>query len=868
MVEAKLVPPPAPRVELERQRLLDALDGAARVALLVAPAGYGKTVLARQWAARPTADPVAWLSLDMLDGDPLTFWTHFLRVVRRVLPDVDDEAEAVLAERPHDDAVVRILLAAIEHSACRGSIVLDDFSRVSDRRILAALELLVERAGHRLRLVCTGRMPSSFPIARWRSAGWVVELGPDELRFTHDETAAIAAAAHPGGLPPRDVEAIADRFEGWPLLVHLSLAAAGTADRIDGAPVAERRDRPAPVLAEEPGERLVLDILEQLPPSTGDAAMQLAALRWFDADLAHDLVGPSVGDEVAELRRHGLLLHAVVDRPGAVRFHDLVRELLDREFAWRDPDRRRATHRCAADLWQARGDLAAAFHHLLEVGEVAAANELLLAPVLAHVDRGDRAGAIRLLHALPRGLEVEDPSFALDLATAWFFAGNSRAAREWLERADLLLGPPLDAGSPVATGGARRRAVSAALEQRHRAMSAVFALMGGNLAECVEHVAEFERLGGPDPSGAPVDRWFATVALRALLFIDDLPGASRWVAAHRPDDGSVVGTVTMPALEAWFDLRRGRMTGVLDRLDAVLARIDELGLRPHHGAFDALVTAAEAHLLAGAAARADELAGSARLDADLLGEPWNLVRAGLVASSARAVLDDPATARSVLHDLRAALGPRRTAFLDAVDVQEARLLVTLDRRAEALELVAALPQTPRVRMLQASTRWLLGRAATEVDLSDVASWPWAMRLEAATLAAVAGPPPDGLPTLPDALREAAAVGVIGPFVGRGPAVEQRLLLEPLEELHPMLADWLRRPRRSAGPSHPTLVEPLTPRERTVLELLPSHLSYAQIGDRLYLSVNTVKSNLKSIYRKLGVATRSDAVAVARVAGLL
>jgi LuxR family maltose regulon positive regulatory protein len=63
-------------------------------------------------------------------------------------------------------------------------------------------------------------------------------------------------------------------------------------------------------------------------------------------------------------------------------------------------------------------------------------------------------------------------------------------------------------------------------------------------------------------------------------------------------------------------------------------------------------------------------------------------------------------------------------------------------------------------------------------------------------------------------------------------------------------------------------ESLTPREQSIIELLPTHLSYGQIGDELFVSVNTIKSNLKSIYRKLGVTTRFDAVAVARDQGLI
>jgi LuxR family maltose regulon positive regulatory protein len=87
-------------------------------------------------------------------------------------------------------------------------------------------------------------------------------------------------------------------------------------------------------------------------------------------------------------------------------------------------------------------------------------------------------------------------------------------------------------------------------------------------------------------------------------------------------------------------------------------------------------------------------------------------------------------------------------------------------------------------------------------------------------------------------------------------------------VHPELARRLRAMPSSAPTRKARPVEELTPREHTILELLPSHLSYAQIGTRLYLSVNTVKMNLKSIYRKLAVTSRSEAVDAARSACLL
>ena len=125
------------------------------------------------------------------------------------------------------------------------------------------------------------------------------------------------------------------------------------------------------------------------------------------------------------------------------------------------------------------------------------------------------------------------------------------------------------------------------------------------------------------------------------------------------------------------------------------------------------------------------------------------------------------------------------------------------------------------------------------------------------LRARARPGPLAGAELEEALAEGAATGWVQPFLGHGPAVTAELSRLPLDDLHPALADVLRP---AAAPQGRTpLVEQLTPRERTVLELLPTHFSYAQIGEHLFLSVNTVKSNLKSLYRKLGVSSRSEAV---------
>ncbi len=119
-----------------------------------------------------------------------------------------------------------------------------------------------------------------------------------------------------------------------------------------------------------------------------------------------------------------------------------------------------------------------------------------------------------------------------------------------------------------------------------------------------------------------------------------------------------------------------------------------------------------------------------------------------------------------------------------------------------------------------------------------------------------------------ALTTGDAYGWVWPFLGLGDEAPACLAALDVAGLHPALAAVLWPAHEPDAAGRRDHVDPLTPRELTLLQLLPTHLSYAQMGDQLFLSVNTIKSNLKSIYRKLRVTSRTEAVDAAREHGLL
>jgi LuxR family maltose regulon positive regulatory protein len=169
-------------------------------------------------------------------------------------------------------------------------------------------------------------------------------------------------------------------------------------------------------------------------------------------------------------------------------------------------------------------------------------------------------------------------------------------------------------------------------------------------------------------------------------------------------------------------------------------------------------------------------------------------------------------------------------------------------------------------LAQASVHVADRRNADALDcLVGMSGWPVHSRVIGLLTAAAASPDATARAHVEQALGLAAPGGLVGPFLGRGPRVDSLVGAAPSAlraGLHPVIAGAGDRDRRTE------LVEPLTPRELDLLVLLPTHLSNAAMGERLYISVNTVKTNLKAIYRKMGTGSRAETVELAKQMGLL
>lgn len=830
---------------VRRPRLLACLTQPARAVLVVAPPGFGKTTIVAQWAADCTT-PVAWISVDLLDESPPAFWRHLIEAIHSIVPVVDEDARAALEEDPGSPLFLAILIAQIERFDGHAIIVLDSFSPLLDRSIADGLALLVDRVGDRLQLVMTARVDPPMPLARWRTQGWLVDLRVRELRLDDSEALEISATFGDRRLADELVLHVNRRAAGWPIAFHLALVCAAAVEH----PEAELRSLVAS--DRELSDFIVAEILDQMPAAERGAVLDLSILEWFDPELAEDLAGPPALAAISELRRRRLLVTGGGDRADAMRFHPLFRELMESELHWRDPSRHHELHRRAAEIWARRREIPTAYRHLVALGDDAAAHELIMGQVLRLVNASDHAGLRDLMWRIPSEAAVVDPDLAIDLAIATFYAGDANGAHSWMDRADELVG--------------ERPTPSTQL--RIHTAHAVLDLMDGHLAQAAEHVRSFEQLRRHADISGPIEQRFATVAARLALCVGDVDAAGRWLTSVTAEIPEPVERVTLPALVAWKALLEGQADEAARISAEACAAAQVLGLRPHHGAFDALVTAAWAAFALGDLERAEEYANAARADVKVLGYPWNIVRATEVAARVRLHTTGPDSALAVLRSAQPALAEARRVGELTDDLALVEAIARRERGdLEAAQSIAgSLVERPGTRTFLASLALDARAPAAARDLlAEHATWRAPDRIAASVVSALANGRRSDLRA---AVEVGRATGFVSPFLGLGRRVTAALGALPLEELHPALARHFPRP--GAAPAAPTrkLVEALTERELTILELLPTHLSYAEIGARLYLSVNTVKSNLKVVYRKLGVTTRSEAVAAAREARLI
>jgi len=334
ILESKLTPAPTRPGLVSRVRLLGWLEASAAtpVVAMSAPAGYGKTILAAEWAKRDLR-PVVWLSIDRHDNDPAVLLTYLAVGLDRVEP-IDPAVFDALASRGASitHMVLPPLATALSSKALPVVVVLDDVHLLQDQEGLDAVAVLVDHLpqGSQLAVISRGEPP--LPMARWRAEGRLAELGPDELAMNPAEAGMLLAAAR-AELPDAEMAELIRRTEGWPAALYLAALSIKAQHLRNGTGVGFGGR-----------ERFLVDYLQSvllagLSPTEVQFLTRTAVLDRLSGPLCDAVLGTTGSAEMLEVLERSNLLVVPLDRQRKwYRYHPLFRELLCGELERHEPE--------------------------------------------------------------------------------------------------------------------------------------------------------------------------------------------------------------------------------------------------------------------------------------------------------------------------------------------------------------------------------------------------------------------------------------------------------------------------------------------------------------------------------------------------
>lgn len=406
-------------------------DARAKLVLIDAPAGYGKTTLVAQWRRSATEDrPFAWVSLDPDDNDPVSLWSHVAHALHRARPElcVQPMLEALRAW-PSDvgGAVLPILVSELNALPGPVVLVLDDYHRVKERSCHGQVDYLLCHLPPTVQLVLTTRADPPLPLARLRSTGDMVELRMSELRFTPAEAAALINRTAGIRLADHDLADLVGRTEGWPAGVYLAALS------LRGHPSPGNFVRQFSGNSRYVADLLVEEVLGRQPGHIRHFLARTSILGEFSAPLCDAVLDSADAAEIIRtLERENLFVVPVDEDRGWYRYHRLFAQLLRSQLARAEPGIIPALHRRASAWHRQEGSPLEAISHALAAGDAEGAVDLIAGLWVAYAGAG-RAETIRTwLQALGEDVVAAHPVAAHCAAWVAALVGDRPSVARWL----------------------------------------------------------------------------------------------------------------------------------------------------------------------------------------------------------------------------------------------------------------------------------------------------------------------------------------------------------------------------------------------------------------------------------------------------
>jgi LuxR family maltose regulon positive regulatory protein len=456
-----LHPPAARYGTVARRALVDRLHGEmrAKLVLITAPAGWGKTSLLRDWCASGEAPPTAWLSVDQGDNDLTRFWTGVIAAVRTVYPRVGADTLRML-RAPGDktaDSALPPLINDLARLPNRLTLVIDDLHVITNEGIGEWLGFLLDHLPMTLGLIAATRSDPPLPLARMRARGELAELRADDLRFSEAEAAQLLNGTLGLALPPDGIVALHRRTEGWAAGLYLA-----------GLSLRGREDPERVIRGITGDSRQIVDyfaaeVMQGQPPRVRTFLLQTSVLGRFSGPMCDAVTGVTGSQELLEeLEKNQLFLFPLDTNRRWYRYHTLFAELLRRELDQSDPGLARLLHRRASAWHRQHGSVTDAIEYALAADDLADARELIVSSWQQLLSEGFIETVDSWLARLPSRLVTDDARLCLLKAWLARFLGRVDEIEPWLAavEASTPAGPYPSGPSTVESAAAMLRAQS------------------------------------------------------------------------------------------------------------------------------------------------------------------------------------------------------------------------------------------------------------------------------------------------------------------------------------------------------------------------------------------------------------------------
>jgi LuxR family maltose regulon positive regulatory protein len=869
-VSAKLVPAAIPGTAVFRRQLVRRLGDATerKLALLVAPPGYGKSVLLAQWASTSPPRRIAWLTLEAADDAD-----RFARHLCAALTAADGRDRGRILRRVEHGGrrmgpgFISALLAdaaAMPPTA----VVLDDFHTVSNPQLLSEIGLLIEEAPPTMHFVVAARMDPALPYNRLRLHEELAELRQEQLAFDrHDAHQLVGRIAH-RDLTPQQLDVLLDRTEGWGAglqLAALSLRRVPDLDAFLRAFAGDDR---------HVAEYLTEHVLQHQAPHVRQFLLRTSVLRRFTASLCNAVTLGRDGQAMLEhLDRGALFTNRLDNRREWFRYHPLFRTLLRQHLHASDEESEQELLRRAAAWHLARDDIETGVDYLRRAGADRDVLDAVRSHGYAMYTAGRVAAAVRWIDDVDPD-EGRSPSEVQLLRGALhMMAGNTVAA-------DVILDEVTEGES--ATGADRMVADMIHTWSVHDRASPrpVLAAAARSLAT-LDVVAEEEItdvLGMTTPSD--IRRSSLLNGSAAAAYDGCFDQARAWLSRGSTlGGGRSASDVYALGLGALHDAWTGRLRSAQHQGAHAVAVAGQSAMTSQPSVLTAQLALAHVHRERDELGDAEQLLAAAATELQRT-RPSALLAIHVTEQALLALArGEPGRGLGLLADHRTASRVPPPPVVGAqLRATEARLLLADGDLDGAQQVIS---QAPAVGADSAAAAVQVAVERQELDRATDLLEHWPEDSERATLVQrslwqavledLCGDPGEASARMATAVAIAEEEAWVAVFLDAGHhslRLVRRLYRDSPSPYLRHIVDARLRTSAVNTVEVVELVEQFSNRELAVLRYLPTRLDNAEISAELRVSINTVKTHLKHIYRKLGVDGRKAAIVAAEQLHLL